>query len=207
MKKLMTPLRVKNLNKKNKLISNNRSIVDKLTIDSKKNDWVVVGKVVKTYGTKGLVKFISYCDEPSSILSYEPVILESTKEKLYLDLNNRKNNPPQKKLFIAKISSSKNIETSLKLIGEKLLADKEKFNSCKKNDFFYSDLEGCSVLNLNYKLIGKISGVFNHGAGDLLEITKNIDNSTMLVTFNKNNFPKISVKEKFVITNITKVDF
>ena len=166
----------------------------------------MVGKIVKTYGTKGLVKFISYCDKPSSILNYEPV-LESTKEKLYLDLNIKKNNPPQKKLFIAKILSSKNIETSLKLIGEKLLADKEKFNACKKNDFFYSDLEGCSVINLNSKLIGKISGVFNYGAGDILEITRYNDNSTILMTFNKNNFPKISVEEKFVISNITNEDF
>ena len=207
MKKLTTPLKVKNLKRKNKLIFNNRLIVDELTIYSKKNDWVVVGKIVKTYGTKGLVKFISYCDKPSSILNYEPVILESTKEKLYFDLNNKKNNPPQKNLFIAKISSSKSIETSLKLIGKKLLADKEKFNACKKNDFFYSDLEGCSVINLNSKLIGKISGVFNYGAGDILEITRYNDNSTILITFNKNNFPKISVEEKFVISNITNEDF
>ena len=203
----MTPLKVKNLKKKNKLIFNNRLILDELTIYSKKNDWVVVGKIVKTYGTKGLVKFISYCDKPSSILNYEPVILQSTKERVYLDLNNKKNNPPQKNLFIAKISSSKNIETSLKLIGEKLLADKETFNACKKNDFFYSDLEGCSVINLNSKLIGKISAVFNYGAGDILEITKYNDNSTILITFNKNNFPKISVEEKFVISNFTNEDF
>ena len=86
----MTPLKVKNLKKKNKLIFNNRLILDELTIYSKKNDWVVVGKIVKTYGTKGLVKFISYCDKPSSILNYEPVILQSTKERVYLDLNYKK---------------------------------------------------------------------------------------------------------------------
>ena len=52
-------------------------------------------------------------------------------------------------------------------------------------------------------LIGKISGIFNFGAGDILEIKKNEDNSTMLINFNKYNFPKISIKEKSITLNIT----
>ena len=174
-----------------------------MTFDNIKKDWVVVGKIQKTYGTNGLVKIISYCHKPSSIFNYEPIILKNTKEKVYLDLNDKKNNPQEKKIFIAKLTSSKNIETSRNLIGEELLAQKNKFPKCKKNDFFYSDLEECNVLDLNNNLIGKISGIFNYGAGDILEITKNEDNSTMLINFNKHNFPKISIKEKSIILNIT----
>ena len=174
-----------------------------MTFDNIKKDWVVVGKIQKTYGTNGLVKIISYCHKPSSIFNYEPIILKNTKEKVYLDLNDKKNNPQEKKIFIAKLTSSKNIETSRNLIGEELLAHKNKFPECKKNDFFYSDLEKCNVLDLNNNLIGKISGIFNYGAGDILEITKNEDNSTMLINFNKHNFPKISIKEKSIILNIT----
>jgi len=107
-----------------------------LTFDNIKKDWVVVGKIQKTYGTKGLVKIISYCHKPSSIFNYEPIILKNTKEKVNLDLNNKNNNPHEKKVFIAKITSSKTIETSRNLIGEELLADKNNFPECKTNDFF-----------------------------------------------------------------------
>ena len=89
------------------------------------------------------------------------------------------------------------------LIGEELLADKNNFPECKKNDFFYSDLEKCNVFDLNNKLIGKISGIFNFGAGDILEIKINEDNSTMLMNFDKYNFPKISIKKKSITLNIT----
>ena len=109
----------------------------------------------------------------------------------------------KKKIFIAKITSSQNIEKSRNLIGEELLADKNNFPECKKNDFFYSDLEECNVFDLNNKLIGKISGIFNFGAGDILEIKMNEDNSTMLMNFNKYNFPKISIKKKSITLNIT----
>ena len=53
------------------------------------------------------------------------------------------------------------------------------------------------------KLIGKISGIFNFGAGDILEIKKYEDNSNILINFSKKNFPKISIKEKFITLNIT----
>ena len=42
-----------------------------MTFDNINKDWVVVGKIQKTYGTKGLVKIISYCDKPNSIFNYE----------------------------------------------------------------------------------------------------------------------------------------
>ena len=86
---------------------------------------------------------------------------------------------------------------------EAKLANKNNFTECKKNDFFYSDLEECNVFDLNNKLIGKISGIFNFGAGDILEIKINEDNSTMLMNFNKYNFPKISIKKKSITLNIT----
>ena len=174
-----------------------------MSIYSIRKNWVVVGKIQKTYGTTGLVKIISYCEKPSSIFDYEPIILENTRERVYLDLNYKNKNILKKKVFTAKISSSNNIETSKNLIGKELLANKKKFNACEKSDFFYSDLEECNVLDLNNKLIGKISGIFNFGAGDILEITKNEDNSTMLINFNKYNFPKISIKEKSITLNIT----
>ena len=89
-----------------------------MTFDNINKDWVVVGKIQKTYGTKGLVKIISYCHQPSSILNYEPIILKNTKEKVHLDLNDKKYNSTEKKVFIAKIASSKSIEKSRNLIGE-----------------------------------------------------------------------------------------
>lgn len=162
-------------------------------------NWVVVGKVLKSHGTTGLFKIISYCQEPSSIFDYQPIILKCSRESIALNLKERKISPKNNQ-FTAKILSSKNMETSKSLIGEKLLANKKKFHNPLENNFFYSDLEGCKVLDSNKKYIGKIVGVFNFGAGDILEIKK-MDNSTLMINFNKKNFPDISIKEKIIIAN------
>ena len=83
------------------------------------------------------------------------------------------------------------------------MANRNRFDNFKKNNFFYSDLEECNVIDLNKKAIGRISGVFNFGAGDILEITKFEDNSTVLINFNKTNFPKISIDKKEIISKIS----
>ena len=95
------------------------------------------------------------------------------------------------------------METSKVFIGEKLLANKNKFHNFKRNNFFYSDLEGCNVVDLNKKSIGRVSGIFNFGAGDILEITKFEDNSTILLNFNKTNFPKVSINKMEIISKVS----
>ena len=171
-----------------------------MNIDNRKNDLVVVGQIVKTYGIKGQVKIVSYCQEPTSIFDYEPIFLESTKEKVKINFNNRINNS-SKNQFLAKIASSNCVETSKMLVGKKLLASKQKFYKCEKNDFFYSDLEGCCVFNLKNELIGRVTGIYNFGAGDILEIIRDKNNSKILINFNKKNFPSVFIEEKKIISN------
>ena len=166
-----------------------------------KDKWVVVGKIIKTHGTRGLVKIISYCEKPHSIFDYQPIVLKSSGEKIDFDLDEKKNSLKTNQ-FTASVKSSKNMETSKVFVGEKLLANKNKFHNFKKNSFFYSDLEGCNVIDLNKKSIGRVSGIFNFGAGDILEITKFEDNSTILINFNKTNFPKVSINKREIISKI-----
>ncbi len=167
-----------------------------------KDKWVVVGKIIKTHGTRGLVKIISYCEKPHSIFDYQPIVLKSSGEKIDFDLNEIKNNLKTNQ-FTASIKSSKSMETSKVFVGEKLLANKNTFNNSKKNNYFYSDLEGCNVIDLNKKSVGRISGIFNFGAGDILEITKFEDNSTIMVNFNKTNFPKVYIDKKQIISKFS----
>ena len=167
-----------------------------------KDKWVVVGKIIKTHGTRGLVKIISYCEKPQSIFDYQPIVLKSTGEKIDFELDEEKNNLKTNQ-FTVKIKSSKNMERSKIFIGEKLLANKNKFQNLTKDNFFYSDLEGCNVIDLNKKSIGRVSRIFNFGAGDILEITKLEDNSTILINFNKTNFPKVFINKREIISKVS----
>ena len=166
-----------------------------------KGKWVVVGEIIKTHGTRGQVKIISYCEKPHSIFDYQPIVLKSSGEKIDFDLDEKKKIKTNQ--FTASIKSSKSMESSRVFIGEKLLANKNKFHNFKKNNFFYSDLEGCNVIDLNKKLIGEVSAIFNFGAGDILEITKFEDNSTILINFNKTNFPKVSINKREIISKVS----
>ena len=90
------------------------------------------------------------------------ILIKTTEEK-----NNLKTNQ-----FTARIKSSKNMETSKVFIGEKLLAHKNKFQNFKKNTFFYSDLEGCNVIDLNKKSIQRQQAVkpYSHYETNITEL-------------------------------------
>ena len=82
-----------------------------------KEKWVVVGEIIKTHGTRGLVKIISYCEKPHSIFDYQPIVLKSTGEKNNFELDEEKNNLKTNQ-FTARIKSSK-IWKHLKFLSEK----------------------------------------------------------------------------------------
>ena len=111
-----------------------------------KEKWVVVGEIIKTHGTRGLVKIISYCEKPHSIFDYQPIVLKSTGEKIDFELDEEKNNLKTNQ-FTARIKSSKNMETSKVFIGEKLLAHKNKFQTLKKHHLTFNTTNLKQLLN------------------------------------------------------------
>ena len=61
-----------------------------------------------------------------------------------------------------------------------------------ENIFYFEDLKGLPVLDQHQQVIGKIIGVFNFGAGDILEIQFNNSKTTEFLPFNEHHFPIIT---------------
>ena len=88
-----------------------------------------------------------------------------------------------------------------RLSRKRLYADKQKFPYLSNQEFYFSDLERCIVYNFTGKIFGKVKGIHNFGAGELLEIFKFEDDRSYLIHFNKKNFPKVDVKAKKIVIN------
>jgi len=157
--------------------------------------WIIVGQIIKSIGLKGQVKVKSFCENPSSIIDYNPILIEDFNEPIILSKQQIKNN----NYLIAKIPFINDKEEANRLIGKKLYANREKFPTLLDDEFYFSDLEDCLVYDVNEKIFGKVLGIFNFGAGDLLEISKSIDNTSLFILFNTENFPFINLKSKKLI--------
>ena len=64
---------------------------------------ILLGKITKVFGIKGLVQIDSYCQDPQDILNYQ--IIDDQNNKISLKLSNIKKKAGNKTILIVRIRS------------------------------------------------------------------------------------------------------
>ena len=140
-------------------------------------DQVLVGVIVGAHGIKGEVKLKSFTSEPMSIGRYGP-LQSSTGQKFELTkLKAAKDD------FIASLKcvNSRNEAEALK--GVELFVSRQKLPKLKNYETYAHDLMGLDVVLENGSVLGKLVGMPNYGAGDLLEVAVDGNSETVLIPF------------------------
>ncbi|WP_455477887.1 ribosome maturation factor RimM [Bartonella sp. B10] len=73
-------------------------------------------------------------------------------------------------------------------------------NNLAEDEFYQIDLIGLRVQDCVGKVLGEVSGFFNFGAGDLLEVCLDT-RKTVLIPFNKVAVPEIYVASGFIVVD------
>jgi len=90
-------------------------------------------------------------------------------------------------------------EDVLELKGQKIFSNKKFFPKTKVSEFYINDLIECFIFLKDKSSIGKVLGVKNFGAGDLLEAKYN--NKIILIPFDKTNILSININKKEIIAD------
>ncbi|RPG42764.1 MAG: 16S rRNA processing protein RimM [Gammaproteobacteria bacterium TMED112] len=134
-------------------------------------DIIPIAKFGKTHGLKGEIKVISYCDPIENILTYSNFFLEN---KSSLNLIFVSSSQP----FIAKIENINSIDDVKKFVNKEIFVSIEEMRK-DADAIYWNDLIGCSVVDQNLKVLGKIYKLENHGASDLIFI-KTVDDDIII---------------------------
>ena len=133
---------------------------------------ILVGKIISVFGIKGEVKIVSYCEPAQQIEKYS--LFDESGNSLKLKISNKNKTvigtSNGDAILIARIDDITDRTTAEKLRGQEIFADRSDFDSTKNNEFYYVDLIGLDVIDMNSKKIGKVLNVMDHGAGGILEI-------------------------------------
>lgn len=131
------------------------------------SDNIVIGKVGAAYGIKGWVKINSYTDSPDGIFSYSPWFI-GDKEGYIVELWRE-----QGKGLVAKIAgvNSRDDAEAIKNLDIAILA--QQLPELGEDEFYWRDLTGLKVINLNGYDLGTVKEVFNTGANDILNVKAN----------------------------------
>jgi 16S rRNA processing protein RimM len=171
------------------------------------NKKILIAKVISVFGIKGEVKIIVYSNDPLKIDGYD--LFDSKDNKIVLKINNKaknsfKTNGAGDAILIAKIVGIEDRNAAEKLKNFEIFIERDAMVKTNKDEFYYVDLIGLDVIDLNSKIIGKVLNVANYGAGGVIEIE--FDNNSIPKNYGKIEnfsfknaiFPEVDLLKNFI---------
>lgn len=148
---------------------------------------VVVGQIAGAFGVRGEVRVKSFCAEPADIALYTP--LRADDGQVFRVLVVTGTAPG---VLVTRIEGISTKEEADALKGARLWADRARLPEPDDEEYYHADLIGLEARDPGGALVGRVKAVLNHGAGDMLEITRAGDES-LLVPFTRASVPVVDI--------------
>ena len=133
---------------------------------SKLNNPVLMGTIGAAQGLRGEVRVRSFASDPTAIGDYGHLHAADGRSFEVLEVREAKN------VVIVRFRGVNDRSAAEALNGVELFVDRDNLpdDDLDDDEFFYADLEGLEALDAEGKSYGTVTGVFDFGAGDLLEL-------------------------------------
>lgn len=162
------------------------------------SEMICLGTITKPHGIKGHVCINSYCDNPEDIFSYAPLTnIQGTESYVLRKIG------VVRDLFIAEVEgvTSRNAAELLAKTNLYISKDQLPMLEAEDDDMFYvSDLVGLHIFNAANVEIGKIVGVDNYGAGDVLDC-RTSDHEVFMLPFSHDVVTDVDIEQQRVIVS------
>ncbi len=174
---------------------------------------ILIAKITTVFGIKGEVKIVVYSDNPLQLETYS--LFDSKGKEFKIKISNKNKSvigtSSGDPIIMARIEGVNDRNEAEKLRGVELFADRKDFDKTNEDEFYYVDLIGLDVIDMNSKKIGKVLNVFEHGAGGIVEIEFNEKclpkNYQKIENFSFRNaiFPEVNLAKNFIRIDVPEV--
>lgn len=130
---------------------------------------LLLGKIVGVFGVDGWVKIESYAEPRSKIFKYRPWFVTGVaggSEKEFDGADGR----TQGKGMIARLPGIDDRDAAAELLGAEIRILRSALPKPKRGEYYWIDLEGLSVSNVEGVELGRVSHLFATGANDVLVV-------------------------------------
>ena len=138
-----------------------------MSTDSQEQQWVPVGKLNGLYGVKGWVKIFSNTQPKENILTYSPWYLKRNGQWQEFELLSGKSHG---KGVIAQLAGCTDRDIASGLIGSEIAIKREQLAAPASGEYYWSDLIGLLVKNLEDIELGTITSMLETGANDVIVV-------------------------------------
>ena len=155
---------------------------------------VIVGVIGAAHGLRGEVRMKSYTEDPMAVGDYGPLRLPDGRVVRVKALR-----PVRDDLVIVRIEGVTDRTAAEQLTGLPVSVEKSRLPALEdEEEFYHADLVGLKAVDAAGQVVGHIVGLFNYGAGDMLEIRLNKPAPTDFLPFTKAFVPTVDVTAGFV---------
>jgi 16S rRNA processing protein RimM len=129
---------------------------------------LLMGVIGAAQGLRGEVRVKSFTEEPVAIGEYGTLYGEDGKPYEILDIR------PHKEMVVIRFRGVNDRNQAEELRGIELFVERDALDDEDLDDdeFFYADLEGLEARDAEGNAYGVVSGIFDFGAGDILELSQ-----------------------------------
>ncbi len=160
-------------------------------------DLICIGAIAGAFGVGGEVRLKSFCSEPTDIAAYGPLFTEDGSRSFHITLTR-----PVASGLGARIEGVKTKEQADALRGTSLFVPRDRLPSLPDDEFYHADLIGLSAYDTGGELIGKVTAIHNHGAGDIVEISPTRHKSALLLPFTVAIVPNVDMAAGRIVVNL-----
>lgn len=128
---------------------------------------VLLGRIVGLYGVKGWVKVFSYTDPREAVLNYENWQLKQRDEVTSMKLSEGRRHG---KTVIARLGDINDRDAAASLLDAEIFVPREALPEPEGKTYYWTDLEGLSVVRRDGDVIGNVDYLLETGAHDVLVV-------------------------------------
>ena len=162
---------------------------------------ICLGAIFGSAGVKGAVRLKVFTEDIRSISDYGPVTVVGREY-------------PQGKRFEVEIlhNVKGGVAAKLKGVNDRNMADALKGSELyierdalpeieEDGDFYFEDLIGLAAKDRHGNFFGRVDGVFNFGAGDIIEVNLEFEKGKRMYPFSDEVVPEVNIEEGFLVVD------
>ncbi len=130
-------------------------------------DLVVLGRITSVHGVRGEVKIYSFTDPVDNLLDYCQWMLKRDGEVKRMELVSGR---LQGKVLVAKLKGLDDREVARTFAGFDICVPREQLPDLNDGEFYWYQLVGLKVINLQGQLLGRIDHLLETGANDVMVV-------------------------------------
>lgn len=135
--------------------------------DETGQDRVALGHINGVFGVQGWVKVFSYTEPRERIVKYKQWLIK--RDGVWQSINVISGRS-QGKGVVARLEGITDRNAAELLMGSEIAIKRSELPRLSKNEFYWSDLIGLDVVNLDGEPLGQVTGLMETGAHDVLVV-------------------------------------